>query len=83
MKNMKLNAAKSLIIIALACPFAFADGDQGSGGFAGNDDTVISSCEASLDGDQGSGGLTAGPCEEMSYIDTVAASVFGYFESIF
>jgi hypothetical protein len=29
MKNTKMNVAKSLLLIALLCPFALADGDQG------------------------------------------------------
>ena len=69
MKNIKLNAAKSLFIIALACPFAFADdGDQGSGGLA--DTTIVKTNESSLDGDQGSGGRPTSATKE-SYFDTV------------
>ena len=74
MKKMKSNVAKSLIIIALLCPVAFADGDQGSGGFADNDTPVVKTSGSGLEGDQGSGGLA-----EQSYIDTVLKSAADYF----
>ena len=76
MKRFKLNAAKSLVLIALFCPVAFADGDQGSGGFADSGTPVVKS---SLEGDQGSGGLTASVSNE-SYLDTLLQSVSGYFD---
>jgi hypothetical protein len=79
MKNIKLNAAKSLFIIALFCPFAFADGDQGSGGFANTDAPVVKTSESSMEGDQGSGGRTASTAD-ASYIDTVLISVSEYFD---
>jgi uncharacterized membrane protein YgcG len=57
MKNTKMNVAKSLLLIALLCPFALADGDQGSGGYTGDGTTVVT-CQTSAEGDQGSGGRT-------------------------
>jgi hypothetical protein len=77
MKNIKLNAAKSLFLIALFCPFAFADGEQGSGGFASTDAPVVKS-ETTLDGEQGSGGLVAST--SGSYIDSVLLSLSDYFD---
>ena len=79
MKNVRLNVAKSLFVIALASPFAYADGDQGSGGFASGGG--VTACEASIEGDQGSGGLTNGPCEEPSYLDSIMKSIYGYFDA--
>ena len=90
MKNMKSTVAKSLFVIALLCPAVFADGDQGSGGFADDGSTVITS-ESTMEGDQGSGGLTgdqgsggatAMPCEEESYLDSVIDSIYEYFDSV-
>lgn len=78
MKKFRLNAAKSLVLIALFCPVAFA-GDQGSGGFADNGAPVVKTSEPSLEGDQGSGGLTASVSND-SYIDTVLRSVSEYID---
>ena len=92
MKNTRLNVAKALFMIALFCPFAFADdGDQGSGGLSNT--TVVKTSESSLDGDQGSGGLSdtnvktsessldgdqggGGRSTSTSYVDTI----LGYFD---
>lgn len=74
MRKIKLNAAKSLVLIALFCPVAFADGDQGSGGFANYETPVV---KTSPEGDQGSGGLSA-PTTNPSYLDTVLSSVSEY-----
>ena len=79
MKKFKLNAAKSLVLIALFCPVAFAEGDQGSGGFANSDAPVVKTTDSSVEGDQGSGGLTASMSND-SYIDTVLRSVSEYFD---
>ena len=51
-KKMK-NTMKVLLVIALFCSAAFADGDMGAGGFWSGDDTT-----ANLDGDMGAGGKT-------------------------
>ena len=80
MKNVKSNVAKSLVLIALLCPVAFADGEQGSGGFAGNDSAVKGSC--SIDGEQGSGGLRSGAYEDPNYLDSVLNSIYEYFDSM-
>ena len=79
MKKFKLNAAKSLVLIALFCPVAFAEGDQGSGGFADSGAPVVKTSDQSVDGDQGSGGFTASGSND-SYIDTVFRSVSEYFD---
>lgn len=50
------NIMKVLLVIALFCSAAFAEGDMGAGGFWGGDDTT-----ANLEGDMGAGGRT---CEE-------------------
>jgi len=92
MKNIRLNVATSLFMIALCCPFAFADdGDQGSGGLS--ETTVVKTSQSSLDGDQGSGGFgntsvktsessldgdqgSGGRPTSTSYVDTI----LGYFD---
>lgn len=79
MKKFKLNAAKLLFLIALFCPVAFAEGDQGSGGFADSDAPVVKTSDPSPEGDQGSGGLSASVSND-SYIDTVFRSVSEYFD---
>ena len=80
MRNLKLNVAKSLVLIALLCPVAFADGEQGSGGLA--DSSACPSTVESADGEQGSGGLTTLPCEEPGVADSVLTSILDYFDSM-
>lgn len=83
MKNPKLNVAKALLIVALLCPTAFADGDQGSGGVTG-DPPVATSCEPSLEGDQGSGGLSELPCQDADDDgESVIDAMVDYLGSIF
>lgn len=81
MKNFKSNVAKSLVLIALFCPVAFADGEQGSGGFA-EYPACSSTNEYSADGEQGSGGLTTTPCEDPGDADSVFTSILDYLESM-
>ncbi|MBC7899620.1 MAG: hypothetical protein H7070_06155 [Saprospiraceae bacterium] len=50
------NIMKVLLVAALFCSSAFAEGDMGNGGLWGGDDTTTS-----LEGDMGNGGKT---CEE-------------------
>lgn len=66
MKDIKLNAVKALIAIAIFCPAIFADGEMGSGGFTGSDTTPVPvKSERTLeDGEMGSGGRLA-----TSYLD--------------
>ena len=33
MRNLKKNILKALLVVALFCPIAFAEGDMGGGGF--------------------------------------------------
>ncbi len=84
MRNIKLNVAKSLVLIALFCPAAFADGEQGSGGFADTSSCSTTGEYSSLDGEQGSGGrgLTESPCEEVepATTDSVFTSIMDYFD---
>ncbi len=82
MKNIKLNAAKSLFIVALLCQAIFADGDQGSGGFASTDAPEVKSIGASMEGDQGSGGLSRTGFENAGYLDAVLNTIYGYVDSI-
>ena len=81
MKNIKSNVAKSLVLIALFCPVAFADGEQGSGGFA-EGTSCTSTTQYSLGGEQGSGGLTSLPCEDSSNADSVFNRILNYLESM-
>ena len=81
MKNVKSNVAKSLVLIALLCPVAFADGEQGSGGFTSTDTAVKSS--RSIEGEQGSGGLSARAFEDTGSLDSVLNSIYEYFDSMF
>lgn len=81
MKNIKLNLAKSLVLVALFCPAAFADGEQGSGGFA-EGPTCSTNRDYSADGEQGSGGLTTTPCEGTTEVDSVFTSILDYLDSL-
>jgi hypothetical protein len=60
MKNLKNNALKSLLIVALFCSVAFAEGDMGGGGFTDcenpTDVPPVVKCE---EGDMGGGGRMA------------------------
>ena len=81
MKIIRLNAAKTLFMIALFCPFTFADdGDQGSGGLGEPGSAVVKTTTPRLpDGDQGSG-VRPTLATSGSYIDTVLESVYEYFD---
>ncbi len=79
MSNFKSNFAKVLFMGALLCPVAFAEGDQGSGGFANNAEPVV---ETTKTGDQGSGGRSA-PTQSEGYIDSVLLSIQRYLKTIF
>lgn len=79
MKSIKANALKLMVVIALLCPAAFADGDMGSGGLAEYDvPTASVKTSRSLDGDMGSGGRTS----SSSYLDSVLNSIYDYFDSM-
>lgn len=82
MKNIKPTIAKSLLVIALFCPPALADGDQGSGGLTESGATDVSSCETTLDGDQGSGGLTEIACEDSDLLGSILSSIYDYFDGM-
>lgn len=78
MKNIRNTTLKVLVLIALFCGGAFADGEMGGGGLAdsGNDSrtgkpVVTLSTE---DGEMGGGGL--------SYIGSVMGSIYDYLESV-
>jgi len=79
MKNVRKNTLKTLVLIALMCPAAFADGDMGGGGLGMDTGPVkvqkeIRSTED--DGDMGGGGRPG------SYIDWVLDSIDDYLGSI-
>lgn len=80
MKSIKANTLKLMVVIALLCPAAFADGDMGSGGFADSDvpTTTVKTNRSLEDGDMGSGGRTA----SSSYLDSVMNSIYDYFDSM-
>ncbi len=85
MKNLKKNTLKILVLVALLCPAAFADGDMGGGGFVGCEDpahpgTIIECPE----GDMGGGGRSKGDMggggrmSTSGYLDTA----YIFFDSI-
>jgi hypothetical protein len=82
MKNIKLNAVKALFMITLLCSAVFAEGDQGSGGFAGTDTTVVKTTEASVDGDQGSGGFSANSTQSGTYFDSLMSVIEDWIGSM-
>ena len=59
MKTITMKVARLLVLVALLCSFAYADGEQGSGGFAGSESCAVKA-DSSLDGEQGSGGYADG-----------------------
>jgi len=80
MKNMKLNAAKVLVVIALLCPAVFADGEMGSGGFADNSDVTpppVKSVRTLEDGEMGSGGRLA-----TGYLDYIIQTMSDFIDSV-
>ena len=79
MKNMKLNAAKVLVVIAILCPAVFADGEMGSGGFTGSDVTPppVKSERTLEDGEMGSGGRLA-----TGYLDYVIQTMGDFIDAM-
>ena len=80
MKSIKANTLKLMVVIALLCPAAFADGDMGSGGLWDSDvpTTPVKTSRSLEDGDMGSGGLTS----SATYLDSVLNSIYDYFDSM-
>ena len=74
MKNLKKTALKALVLIALFCPAAFADGDMGGGGLVDCTNPITPETVAlCTEGDMGGGGGDMGGGGRMStegYIDT-------------
>ena len=83
MKSIKTNTLKLMVVIALLCPAAFADGDMGSGGLAGSEvpNTPVKTVRTTEDdGDMGSGGrISSG---SATYLDSVLNSIYDYFDSM-
>ncbi len=78
MKNVRNTTLKVMVLIALFCGAAFADGEMGGGGLADSGDAsrtakpvVVLSTE---DGEMGGGG--------RSYFSSVLDSIYDYFESV-
>jgi hypothetical protein len=78
MKKLRNTTLQVLILIALFCGAAFADGEMGGGGLADSGDAgktgkpvVTLSTE---DGEMGGGGL--------AYFESVLGSIYDYFESV-
>ncbi len=82
MNRIKSNILKSLVVIALMAPAAFADGDMGSGGFADSDVPVPvkTSPRTTEDGDMGSGGRSSTTDDGRDYLDWMLSSVCEYFD---
>ncbi len=82
MKNMRKNTLKLLVLIALLCPAAFADGEMGGGGLydTGSVDTTSKTViiRTPEEGEMGGGGRAAG----ISYLDYVMDSVYDYFDRL-
>lgn len=81
MKNMRINTLKLMVLIALFCPAAFADGEMGGGGLhdTGSVETrsktvIIRTPE---EGEMGGGGRAA-----TSYLDYLMDSVYDYFDRL-
>jgi len=68
MRNLKKNTLKALVLVALVCPAAFADGDMGGGGLFGCEDPANPGTfiECPEDGDMGGGGRMS----NSGYLDT-------------
>jgi len=76
MKNLKKNTLKALVLVALVCPAAFADGDMGGGGFVGCEDPAHPGTfiECPKEGDMGGGGRMS----NSGYLD----SAYSFFDSM-
>lgn len=80
MKNLRNDAAKTLIVIALCSSAIFADGEMGGGGLADSGNvgtgakTVI--VQTTEDGEMGGGGRTSDP----GYVESIMSSIYTYFD---
>lgn len=78
MKNIRNTTLKVMVLVALFCGAAFADGEMGGGGLADSGDTsrtgkaVIT--QTADDGEMGGGG--------RSYFGTWVDSIYDYLEGI-
>jgi hypothetical protein len=83
MKRARSNSLKVLLVMALLCPAAFADGEMGSGGLADYDTppATVKTSQSLEDGEMGSGGkLSEG--EDGISIDSVLSSIYEYLDSM-
>jgi hypothetical protein len=80
MKNVKKNLLKTLVLIALICPAAFADGgDMGGGGLTAPVPVKVEkSVRTTEDGDMGGGGRLS----DEGYINWLISSVRDYIGSV-
>ena len=83
MKNIKRNLLKSIVLIALFAPAAFADGDMRGGGFADSGSTskfskvLIAQAGEDGDGDMGGGGKTP---EDPGFADAFMSALYDYLD---
>ena len=83
MKNIKRNLLKSIVLIALFAPAAFADGDMGGGGFADSGSTskfskvLIAQAGEDGDGDMGGGGKSP---EDPGFADAFMSALYDYLD---
>jgi hypothetical protein len=80
MKNIKNNALKILVTMALLSSVAFADGEMGGGGLSdpGNESRLgkTATTITAEDGEMGGGGRTS----ESSFLSSMIDSVSDYFD---
>ena len=75
---IKTNTFKVLLVLALFCTTAFADGEMGGGGFADSGEgTKIVTTRTTEDGEMGGGGLA-----DPTYIGSILTSIYDYFDRI-
>ena len=77
MKNMKKNALKIVVLIALFAPAAFADGDMSGGGLADNG-IITKTGKVVATQVIGEEGLTSEP----SYVDSFFSAIYDYLDSM-
>ena len=80
MNTIKKNALKVLVVVAVLCTTAFADGEMGGGGLAESTDvskTVIT--RTTEDGEMGGGGKLT----DSNYFGSVMTSIYDYFDRMF
>jgi len=81
MDNIKKNALKIVVLIALFAPAAFADGDMGTGGLAGGANGTNNG-EIIITQPNGDGETTVNETSGTGNLETILGTIYDYLNQI-